>query len=207
MEQKEEIKPVKHFNAGLINRQNMTGGTDYLIVHDQFRPEQRPLTKFFGGMSLSDDATFEKWFGLLNYLLEEAGFSEPERKIILEYEKDYQSQRTEDQRSLIRESIEEVGLYPFRFSLTFENLKVYKDGEKVRQNFWFIKQYLAPEKRIDFRSKDKDVLGNSWVASEDLLANRGAMEIFHTHKIALEKAIESKKISEKISIKDLEVFI
>jgi len=189
----EEKIDRKTYNAGLIIE--FTGSFEQaIIVADEFRFSNGKKVlnyKIPGGMGKSPEGQ-EEWIFELSCLAKEFGFSEEEIGRISSLERGRKNRLSQEKKGVIREVMEEVGLYVLElehlhYQLSPGNLS--KGYPEADQNFFFVKKYAAPINPLPiFKSQDSDVKRIMKVYTEELLdetPNSPARTIVRTHRQAL----------------------
>lgn len=196
--------------AGIYNAACLTkkqgGKLFFKVVFDTSIKGDKVQIKNAGGMQQPQDLEFESWIEIIEYLLRENNFSQEQIESIISYETEYQDTRDPDFRNLLREILEEIGIYIFRASKFIDRPITYEsDGKTINQKFWMVSEYI-PSSGLSTKSKDKDVLGSSWVQVVELLSSDGPNKIVKSHTNVIKAAFKLNRISQEISIKRLKDF-
>ncbi len=196
----------KCFNAGIFGR-SIREIKEVLIVADADN-NGKINNKIPGGMQEGSHTDAEQWLADTAKHLIKAGFSTMQINAIMKHELMIGTAgngRTENERGVIHEIAEEVGLY----AAEVEHVHFQTGKGNVRQNFFFVKAYIVPENPPQvFESNDKDVKKKMWLSTDELLfkeektaetkeeadaqiyVSQKVTTIFHTHRQALEKYME-----------------
>lgn len=193
------------YNAACLTKEQ-DGKLFFKVVFDTSIKGDKVQIKNAGGMQQPQDLEFESWIEIIEYLLRENNFSQEQIESIISYETEYQDTRDPDFRNLLREILEEIGIYIFRASKFIDRLITYEsDGKTINQKFWMVSEYLRSS-GLSTKSKDKDVLGSSWVQVVELLSSDGPNKIVKSHTDVIKAAFKLNRISKKISIERLKDF-